>query len=265
MPLKKNAFMVGMTLCLCLGIAGIFFTGCDNGGSYEAKLEDAKIAMDDGDYAQAKSILETLPQTEEVLEYMSNAIAGGELGLDTLNIISTLGDLEDSNNQGSIDMVGLIIAGGDDQLTEEEIATKLASATEAIELFKTIADMNSTGSKAIDVVVLTNNQKMQLGLLSITRTVLTMADQICRATGGNPVTMAEAWIRANRDNFLPVSPTQDEIDRIDEDILFIGYAIDIFSDTSDLKDDYLAFKDELDANGDGVTSADEINDYLTNL
>lgn len=266
MSLKNNALIFGIMVSLFLCFAGVTLTGCDNGDSYEAQLEDARIALDEGDYALAKSILASLPQTEEVLQYRSNAIAGGDLNLDTLNIISTLEDLDNSDDQGSIDMVGLIIGGGDDQLTADEISEKLASASEAIELFKTIGEMKSGSSKSIeDMAWLSDDQKMQVGLLGITRTVLTLADQISRALGGDPVTMTETWIQANRNSFLPVSPTQAEIDRIEEDILLVGYAIDVFSDTNDMKDDYLSFKSELDANDDGVMTADEINAYLTSM
>lgn len=259
--------VVVLILGLFMFLAAVSMTGCDNGSSYEAKLEDARIALDDGNYALAKSILETLPQTAMVLEYMSNSIAGGELNLDTLNIISTLEDLDDEGNTGSIDMIGRIIGDEDNQLECEEIVSKIQSATEAIELFKSIATL--TGG---DVQNLSDNQKTQLGLLSVTRVVLTLAHRICIRTGG-PVIMTEAWIRENRGNFTPVITDEEasseevatDLARINEDLLYIGYTIDVFADSNDMKDDFQEFKAELDENSDGNVVVGELNAYIAGM
>ncbi|MFA6009551.1 MAG: hypothetical protein WC799_06185 [Desulfobacteraceae bacterium] len=260
--------VVVLIIGLFMFLAAVSMTGCDNGDSYEAKLEDARIALDDGNYALAESILATLPQTAMVLEYMSNAIAGGDLNLDTLNIISTLEDLDDEGNVGSIDMIGRIIGDENNQLTCEQITDKIQSATEAIELFKAIADLNGGG-----VQDLSDNQKTQLGLLSITRVVLTLAHRICIKTGG-PVTMTEAWIQANRDaNFSPLITAEEstseevtaDLARINEDLVFIGYTIDVFADSNDMKDDFLEFKNEIDADLNGNVTYVELNAYIAQL
>jgi hypothetical protein len=235
-------------------------TGCDNGGSYEAKLEDARIAIDDGNYAQAKSILQTLPRTPEVLQYLSNAIAGEDLNLDTFNIITTLSELDDSGNTGSIDMIGKIIGDDNDQLTPEEIAAKLASATEAIDLFKEIAMDEGTGMDG-----LSDDQKIQVGLLAIARTVLTLADMISREMSDQTVVMTEEWIRDNRDSFATVHPTDDELASISEDLTYTEYAIGALSSSNDLSDDFTEFRDELDANQDGLITADELNAYIDGM
>lgn len=259
--------VVRLIIGLFMLLAAVSMTGCDNGDSYEAKLENARIALDDGNYDLAKSILETLPGTAEVMEYMSNAIAGGDLNLDTLNIISTLEDLDDEGNTGSIDMIGTIIGDEDNQLTCEEITDKIQSATQAIELFKAIADLSGGG-----VQDLSDNQKTQLGLLSLTRIVLTLAHRICLKTEG-PVTMTEAWIQENRAEFTPVITEEEstsegvvaDLARINEDILFIGYTIDVFADSNDMKDDFQEFKDELDGDLNGVVTYVELNVYIAGI
>jgi len=259
--------VVTLIIGLFMFLAAVSMTGCDNGSSYEAKLEDARIALDDGNYTLAKSILATLPQTATVLEYMSNSIAGGDLNLDTLNIISTLEDLEDEHNVGSIDMIGRIIGDEDNQLTCDEIADKIVSATEAIELFKAIADLNGGG-----VQDLSDNQKTQLGLLSITRIVLTLAHRICIKTQ-RPVIMTEDWIQENRAGFTPLITDEEsasegvatDLARINEDLVNIGYTIDVFADSNDMKDDFQEFKDELDSNTDGNVTYVELNTYIDQL
>jgi hypothetical protein len=267
--------VVTLIIGLFMFLAAVSMTGCDNNSSVEAKLEDARIALDDGNYALAKSILATLPRTAMVLEYMSNAIAGGALNLDTLNIISTLEDLDDEGNVGSIDMIGRIIGDENNQLTCQQISDKILSATEAIELFKDIAELKGGG-----VQDLSDNQKTQLGLLSITRVVLILAHRICIKTGG-PVIMTEAWIqgnRAERENWAGFTPlitdqewaddeesVQANVALINEDLVFIGYTIDVFADSNDMKDDFQEFKNELDSNMDGNVTYVELNTYIDQL
>lgn len=264
--MKTRPVLVGLMICLIMGLTGLALTGCDDGDSYDARLEEARMALDDGNYALARSILDSLPQTEEVMQYKSNAVAGG-IGIDTFNIISTLEDLDEQGDEGSIDMVGRVIAGDDGELTEDEIEEKLADADEAIDLFLQIAALRKDeATKSIDdIPYLTDDQKMQLGLLGITRTVLNLARMICRELGGLPVTMTEQWVRDNRGDFLPVDPTQDEIDAIEDDLLFIAAAIDAFADTNDMKDDFEEFQSELDADQNGQITAQELNDYLGDM
>jgi hypothetical protein len=102
---KKRLVLFGIAAVLLIS-AGGFLVSCDNGDSFSARLEDARIALDEGNYDLAKSILESLPQTEAVLEYLSNAIAGGDLNIDTFNIIITMDELDDEGSQGSIDIIG---------------------------------------------------------------------------------------------------------------------------------------------------------------
>ncbi len=266
-PARKQNQVFILMAGLFMFLAALSVTGCDNNDSYEAKLEDARIALDDGNYDRAKSILETLPQTIKVLEYMSNAIAGGALNLDTLNIISTLDELDNEGSVGSIDMIGRVIGGENNQLDCADIATKLQAATEAIEQFKLIAEL--TG---VEMNALTDNQKTQLGLLGITRVVLTLAHRICARVDG-PVIMTEAWIRENRAGFTPLVTADQEgtvevntdLAMINEDLVYIGYAIDALADSNDLKDDFQEFKAELDADQSGDVTVAELNTYISDL
>ncbi len=263
---RRNQLLVLMA-GFFMFLAAVSFTGCDDNDSYEAKLEEARMALDDGNYARAKSILDTLPQTVQVLEYLSNAVAGGELNLDTLNIISTLDELDNEGNTGSIDMIGRVIGDENNQLMCADIATKLQAATEAILQFKLIAEM-----KGVELNALTDNQKTQLGLLGVTRIVLTLAHRICARVEG-PVIMTEAWIQDNRAGFTPLITEAQEgteevtadLAMINEDLIYVGYAIDVFAETNDIKDDFEEFKAELDGNQDGTVTVAELNSYVENL
>ena len=71
------------------------------------------MAMDDGDYQTAISILEELaaefPDDPLLWQYLSNAYSGSA-GLDTLNLLQVLDDLKEMDESGSIDMIGLVLA-----------------------------------------------------------------------------------------------------------------------------------------------------------
>lgn len=250
LSLKRTGLM--LSLCMILAVSSL--TGCDNGDSYEAKLEDARIALDDGNYALAKSILEELPRTDEVLQYLSNAIAGDSLNLDLLNIISTMAELEDEGNSGSIDMVGLILGDDGEPMDQQDISEKLDAANEAIALFEEIAGDNGIDS-------LTDNQKIQLGLLAVTRTVLTLSGMIYDELGES-VVMTEAWISDNWTDDNEVTPDPTELELIDQDMEYVFYAVQALSDGSnDMEDDFGNFRDEL-TGGDGETSESDINAYF---
>ncbi len=261
----KKRMLFCATLSVLVIAAGGFLVSCDNGDSFDAKLEEARIALDHGNYAQARAILESLPQTEMVLEYLSNAIAGGELNMDTLNIIATMDELDDEGKEGSVDIIGTIIGNENDELSCEDIEAKLAAVNEAIGLFEQIMDLKPNG-----IADLTEGQKLQLGLLSMTRTVLVLAklisnkynasSEICAA-----IVMTEEWIKANRHLFPTVEPTQDDLDSIDEDLHYISVAIDAVDENNDMLDDYNEFKNELDSDSNDHVTADELNLYIANM
>lgn len=253
---------IARTLMLIgLGLVLVLSAGCDDEDSYEVRLEDARMAIDDGEYAKAKAILLELPQTAEVKEALSNAISGGDLNLDMFNIIITMDELEAEGETGSIDMIGRIIGGSVDTLDAELIAAKLASASEAIELYKDIAEMEGGG-----IPGLTMDQKLQLGLLCITRTVLTIGKLILdELPADSSIMLTESWIRTNRGAFPVLNPSPADLANIGEDLVFTGYAIDALSATNDMRDDYEEFIGELDTNGDSATTADELNAYIANM
>ncbi len=248
-------------LIICLSVFIVSFTGCDDEDSYEVRLEDARMALDEGRYAAAKAILVELPQTIEVKEALSSAIAGFDLNLDMYSIILTMDELEEGGDTGSVDMIGLVIGGDSDQITGETIAEKLLAANEAILLYKDIADM-----KGIGIDGLSNEQKLQLGLLCITRTVLTIGSLISdELPAGTKLTLTESWIHTNRVDFPTINPSAENLTSIGEDLLYIGYSIDSLGDTNDLKDDYEGFIIELDSNLDNAMTSPELNAYLDSM
>jgi len=85
--------------------------------------------------------------------------------------------------------------------------------------------------------------------------------------------MTEAWIQENRADFTPVITPEEstseeviaDLARINEDLVFIGYTIDVFADSNDMKDDFQEFKNEIDSNMDGNVTYVELNTYIEQL
>lgn len=267
-------------------LAGVFFVGSviaiaglagcgDDADSYDAKMYDAIAALDNEDWAGARAILETLPENEETLKYLSNTYAG-DVGINTFNLLTTIDELEEGGNDaGSIDMIGTLIGDEYNQLACSELDDKLDFITTAVNLIDRI--VTATG------VELTDDEKVELGLASITRTVLIIAKLICleaqeKSLDISSVEMTESWINDNKGDFMDISaaawggsPVSESFqDMLSADVENVGDAVDALADSNDIKDDFEEFRSELD-NGNGGTADDgtitlgELNHYLNTL
>ncbi|MCL0087062.1 hypothetical protein M1N65_03245 [Thermodesulfovibrionales bacterium] len=164
-----------VSVCTILIIAAFLLTGCGNAlewaaddDSREARLETARMALDDRNYAEALRVLgeldERYPNDPEVSELLSNAHAG-KAGLDTFALLETIDALGDKGQAGNIDMVGRVLGGEDATLTAGEITGKIDNLTYAIDALRRIQN-------------LTYDQRIQRGLLSVNRAALTIAEII---------------------------------------------------------------------------------------
>ncbi|MCL0042700.1 hypothetical protein M1N07_03405 [Thermodesulfovibrionales bacterium] len=168
-----------VSVCTILIIAAFLLTGCGNAlewaaddDSREARLETARMALDDRNYAEALRVLgeldERYPNDPEVSELLSNAHAG-KAGLDTFALLETIDALGDKGQAGNIDMVGLVLGDEKGTLTKVEIGNKIGNLTSAI---KALSDLEDAG------LTLTYDQRIQRGLLSVNRAALTIAEII---------------------------------------------------------------------------------------
>lgn len=268
-PTKKSTqFMFMLFFCITLILS--VMTGCDDKNSSEAKLFEAKEALNDGQWVEARLILLSLNESEEVLQYLSNTYAG-EVGINTFDLLTTIDELDGENdgsdNSGSIDMIGTLIGDENNALSVEDITEKLATINNAIDNLNLISSLTGTS--------LNNDQAVQLGLASMTRTVLIMAELIAIETGEPEVTMTEEWITNYRDsNGLVISDATWESDSYDEmlvdDITNVGNSVLAISGENDLKEDFDEFKAEIDnGNGEvadnGSISLSELNFYLDDM
>ena len=272
-----NGFPSGFRWLLFFAFIAFALTSCEGNSfefladdnSKEARIEEALIALDDGEYARARAILLALkaeyPNDGTIAQYLSNALAG-LAGIDTFNLLETIDRLDDEGNIGGIDMVGLVLGDADGVLTTTEITDKLSDLGDAIEALTDLGAGN-----------LTDDQKVQLGLLSLNHAALTIADILADETGSTEITLTEDGITDLFDTFTTeLSDLSDATDitnklsGLSDDINNITGSIDAIATIvgggsgNDLSDSFDEFHDDIAGNDDVVTEA-ELEDFLQNL
>jgi hypothetical protein len=276
---RKNRQAIILKICglLFLCFAMFSITGCPgeslfnwyaDDDSYEARIEEAIIALDDEDYSKALNILEDLeedyPDDSLVLQYLSNACAG-MAGIDTFNFLEVIDQLIDKDQAGRIDMVGLVLGGHDARLSGEEIDTK-------IELLGDCAIL-----KLLSIDDPNDNQIVQLGLVSLFHAALTIADIVMDDLPTiDSIVLTEEGLNSlygpgNLADFSGIDITDrlddlsDDIARIDESIYTILEMLDLDSpEENDISESFNEFSQDIDPDGDGV-SQDNLQNYINGL
>lgn len=267
--LKGKGFVLGVCGFLLLCFAILSIPGClEDDSSYEARIEEARIALDNRDYARARSILLELRaeygNDPLVLQYLSNACAG-LVGIDTFRLLEVIDDLIDMEQEGRIDMVGLVLGGTGGVLESDEI-------DEMIELLE-----DCTIAELLNIAELTDDQIVQLGLASLFKAALIIADIVIDDLGIVDITLTEEGLNTL---YGPQSPPDfDDIDiagRLDslsEDIVRIDNSIDAIlvmanlttAEQNDLAEGFEEFMNDIDPDINGVVTQQELENYLINL
>ena len=260
------------------GLLFLFFviftlTGCDDSvfesiaddDSYEARIEEARIAIDDANYAGARALLLALnadfPNTAEVLRLLANAYAG-LAGLDTFNLLETIDLLDDQNNEGGIDMIGLVLGSADGVLTATEITNKLANFANAINALASISSP-------------TDDERVQLGIMSLNHAALTIADIIIEDTGNTEITLTDEGL----DTLYPTGTTSEfsteatseRLTSISQDIVTISDSIAAIDRVTgadvnnDISESLEGFQNDVDPDGDESVTQSELESYIANL
>jgi len=251
-------FAAVLACALFLAFLGV---GCDDSDSYEARLEEARIAVDGGDYDTAIAILSGLEQTGEVLENLSTAYAG-KAGVDSLAIYSGAAD----GGGGTIDQFGRMLGQGDVGLLAcSEIAAKLSIMDQAIAALISSAEGTSG---------LSDYGKAKLGIYGLTDAVLILGQIFCRNFGDrftppDFVGLTEAWIKEARGlvagDFVTLRITPEELAQINRDVGFVSLAAAALGPGNVLGREFEAFLGEIDTGGDGDVSFIELIDYVNTL
>jgi len=267
---NKSAGLLRTAMVLiCVFCLTVLTVGCDDKGSSASKLEEARIAIDNGQYQRAIDVLDGMTG-KEVLEVQASAYAG-LAGIDSFEILAEVDD--GGSGDGSIDLIGKMLGTGDsDVLTFEEIKAKADDIDRAR---TTLIDSvgGETNIKALDA-----DGKVKLAIYSFTEVVL-MIGKVAAPSPGDSVTLTEAGIeaiQATEGDFVVGDITGvdmgneiDPIDRLNEDLTYIAAGIDALvgdNESNDLADDFSVFLDEVDCiTNDGSVDANELAKYLNDL
>jgi hypothetical protein len=273
---KRKGFVLRLCGLLFLGLAILVITGCEDNSlewladdsSYDARLEEARIHLDNGEYARARSLLLELkadfPSDQLVLQYLSNACAG-LAGIDTFKFLEVIDQLLDLDRGGRIDMVGLVLGGADGVLTSDEIDEKIGLLEQC-----TILELENITDP-------TNDQVVQLGLASLFHAALTIADIALDDLGIDDIALTEDGLTSLYG--LQNPPDFDDIDiaarleSLSGDIVRIDASVDAILvmgnfdtvEKSDLSESFDMFLGKIDTNIDGEVVQQELENYITNL
>lgn len=244
------------------GCGGNAFEGILDGDSFEARLETARMDIDDEEYQEAINILNDLkeeqPDNEDVTKYLSNAYAG-LAGLNTFDLLEVIDDLDEDGNSGNIDMVGLVLGNSDGLVTAEEVLDKLDNLTKAIDLLSTIENP-------------TDDQIVQMGLLGVSRIGMTLAKIIISDTGNTSLTLTKEGIQSEYDTrpeFEDGNVSDEDVENLKNDIQNVDDAVTIMTENyyydNDLNEDFIEFKNDFDQNNDDMIDIQELENYMDSL
>lgn len=250
--------------CLLIGCDGNLLESVSDDDSYEAKLEEGLIELDDEDYDKAVDLFVRLrsdyPNKEEVCVYLSNAYAG-LTGIDTFNLLETISDLEDTDDEGSIDMIGLLLGDAQGVIDQPAVDSKM--------------DLLALAQAAIDTCINRPNtdERVQKGLLGLSDAALIIAGTVMADLGLDSVELTEEGL----DALYGGVPDIDQADISDEDLARLNDSLDDIADAvaaleemlgdddeNDLSESFEEFLMDLDPDGDGVDRND-IEQYIANL
>jgi hypothetical protein len=268
MPLSRCLLLLTVALlCVAYGCSGNAFEGVADDNSKDAKLEEARMALDDANYSRAAELLNDLldqdPTDSQALIYLSNAYAG-MAGLDTLDLLTTIDTLDKNGRSGSIDMVGLVLGDAEGDVTATEVADKLAHLNDAIDNLEQIEANNGS---------LSDDDTVQRGVLAVARTAMVIADVIFSdqgATAGDTIRLTEAGLNA----LYSSTPDFDgdisaaELEYLADDILAIQDAINVLTEIgsdNDLNEDFDQFEQDLNPDGNAIISVEELETYVGSL
>ena len=303
----KKLFFCTITLSSVI-LFFLFFIGCNSNESLsddstkEAKTEKGLMALDDSDYSKAEKIFLDLmngyPEDDKIKAYYSSSLAG-LAGLDTFNLMETLDDLnDDSSREDTLEIVGRTITNqpgvNDPVIQSEDIDKKISYFEKALDALikisgtsysELISNKNITSKKPQAAVFpetalakLNDDEKVQLGLISINHAVLLISDMVVENLSLTQITLTEAGIRnlygssADFSNIQTYISDNDLLEKLSLDIELIDYAVDSIvnlmgspQEDNDIKDQFEEFKNLLDMNQDLDITMNELEAYIDTL
>lgn len=252
--------------CLLISCDGNLLEGISDDNSYEAKLEEGLMALDDEDYNKAVELFTDLrsdyPNKEEVCVYLSNAYAG-LTGIDTFSLLETIDELQQTDDEGSIDMIGLLLGNAEGVINQATVDSKMGLLALAKAAIDTCIDTPDT------------DERVQEGLLGLGDAALIIANLVLADLHLDSVELTEAGLNALYDSVpdIDIDSTDisdEELARLQDSLDDIRDAVDALEEMlggdegNDLSESFDEFLMDLDPDGNGV-DRDDIEQYLDTL
>jgi tetratricopeptide (TPR) repeat protein len=289
----KQARLLAALCCCLLVLSGCnLYESGENKNSRKAKMEEAAICIDKGEYEKAESILNKIynknPETTNgrLLQLLSNSISG-QIGIDSFRLLEIIDDLPDGNSSRGIDMTGLVLGDEAGRISRAGLAYKIDrlylryhnSEGNIFYADGAIAFLEQISEKTPD-------HHAQLGLLSLVDSVLLLGEIIAYDLGVDTITLTKQGIKnayISKNALFPYNAyTQDfvenepahytRIDRLNSNIQRIETSIEAILELSgaknaeenDLADIFNDFLDEI-TNYQRKITFNQIVIYITNL
>jgi hypothetical protein len=266
--IERWVVVATLWILLCLaGCGGNALEGISDDDADDAKLEAARMALDDAEYSRAAELLNDLldgdPTDPQALAYLSHAYAG-MAGLDTLDLLTIIDELDDAGKSGSIDMVGLVLGDAEGDVTTAEVAAKLDHLNNAID---SLEQIEANGGN------LNDDETVQRSVLAVARITMVLADIILTdqgAQGDDSIRLTEAGLNAlysgTPDFDGDVDAAQSEY--LSDDIVSVQDGVGVLNNIgsdNDLSEDFSQFEHDLNPDGNTIVSIEELEAYVGSM
>ncbi|MDY7030396.1 MAG: hypothetical protein SVY10_00635 [Thermodesulfobacteriota bacterium] len=228
----------------------------------QAKLEEARIALDDEDYEKALALLEDLDQCDpDVATYLSSAYMG-MANFNALDLVTNAEELADDDDAGSIELISSVLdEDGDGQITLTEITNGIQEAVNAIDA---VTRLSGSCSES-----LTCDEEIILGVAGALHATYMVLQLIQEDLGVSPIPVTEEGINAAYEthDFDTGVVSDEELLALNTSMGYMSNAIDCM--TKDDKDNELAenfeeFQQEI-GYGDGQIDRNDLANYIDSI
>lgn len=251
----------------------VLLGGCDDNAltllgddsSYEARVEAALRILDAQEYTEAQARFEELlaarPTNDRVKAYLASALAG-RAGLDAFRVLQIIGDLEDENRLGSIDLVGFVLGDARARLTRNGVHRKIPLLRDAINSIESITAPSP-------------DHTVQVGTFALHHAALVVALMVMEAAGQDDITLTDSGLRDAMSGIRSLNATiasQGRLDLLSNDVRRMVEAITVVestlgsrADENDLTEAMAEFLFRIDRNRDSRLTRTELVQYVTTL
>ena len=268
--MRRTYFAFGLLLIFLLVLTGCgdnLLESISDDDSKEARLEDARMALNKGNYDRALSVLGKLnPYNLEVAKYICSAYMG-KAGFNTLDLTEKAAELEDEGKEGSFDLVASLLDDDDDgTISIDDIVTHIRFAGYALDALEDLEDAKGE---------LNNELKALLGIAAAVHATYTLLEMIQEDLGIDDIPATEAGIETAYKGraFDTSSISDDELEALNLDMDYMVEAVDAMigitgaqtQEENDLAENFDEFVNDIDGDRDDQISRNEIGSYINSM